>query len=671
MLTVLASAGYIFAVAFLKAGPVLDRNRLTLHQSIRILDRTGGVLYEFSNAEHRLYLQQNDIPDRIKQAIVAIEDERFFQRKTCIDVRAILRALKVNTLEGGMQGASTITQQLVRMLYLSQEQTITRKTYEILLSCRLEYLLSKDEILTLYLNGVSFGNGINGIEAASKAYVGKPASALTLAETATLVSIPQRPTYFSPYGPNLRTHVEPAILHSLRRGTLSGGSLSPLSVSTGLLPMHIRTRTGMLRIGGRSDFVLQAMLRLSMIDQKAFDAASRELLRMTFKPLRRGITAPHFTLKVRREVESLLDSLDAPTAWEAAGLSIRTTLDPVLQQLAEQVILESQDALTLAFAKNVALVAIDRKTREIVAYVGNNDFFASNIAGQIDMATVPRQPGSSFKPLVYATAFERGLTPESIVQDAPLRIGSDMPKNYEGGYRGPMTIRQALSQSRNIPAIRTFLAVGGEDAVLEAGYRAGITTPLLRKQKMLQKNPHFTYGWPMAIGSVDIPLLEMVQLYATIANHGLLKPLQALCSIRNAQEKTLLKIPLAETKIGIDRQAADAVDEILRDSKSKPEGFWRTMLTIPNLETGAKTGTSNVCFQRDIFHRCTEYGVNNVWTMGYSPDLVVGVWVGNADNSVLDPLADGLTVAAPIWRMFLERASKQYQTAGSLCESSV
>ncbi len=667
ILTVLASAGYIFFVAFLKAGPVLDRNRLSLRQSVRILDRNGGVLYQFSNAEHRLYLQKNDIPEQAKQAMVAIEDERFFERKTCVDVRAILRALKVNTFEDGQQGASTLTQQLVRTLYLSRERTITRKVYEILLSCRLEYLLTKDEIITLYLNGVSFGNGINGIEAASKAYFGKPASGLTLAETAALVSIPQRPTYFSPYGPNLRTHVDPLTLRSLRKGTLTGGSLSPLSVSTGLLPMSLRGPEGMVRIGGRSDAVLRAMLRLSMIDREAFDVASKNLLRMKFKPLEHSITAPHFTLKVREEVQSLLDALDAPTAWEAAGLSIKTTLDPDLQQLAEQVILESQEALTFAFAKNVALVAVDRRTREILAYVGNNDFFADSIAGQIDMARVPRQPGSSFKPLVYATAFERGLTPDSIVRDEPIRIGSETPKNYEGGYRGRMTIRTALAQSRNIPAIRTFLAVGGEDVVLETGSRSGITTPLLHKRAMQKKDPHFSYGWPMAIGSVEVPLLEMVQLYATIANHGVFQPLRTLCSIRNPEGKILLALPVENVEQGIEPQAADFVDVILRDSDSRPEGFWRTMLTIPGLDTGAKTGTSNVCFRRDIFNRCTEYGVNNVWTMGYSQDLVVGVWVGNADNEVLDPLADGLTVAAPIWRTFLERASKLGRMHAGIC----
>lgn len=232
---------------------------------------------------------------------------------------------------------------------------------------------------------------------------------------------------------------------------------------------------------------------------------------------------------------------------------------------------------------------------------------------------------------------------------------------------GRMTIRTALARSRNIPAIKTFLAIGGEDPVLQAGNRAGVTTPLQHKLEMLKTNPHFTYGWPMAIGSVEVPLLEMINLYATIANHGLFQPLRTLCSITNPQEQIILPLPEIRPTVAFESEAADFVDSILRDSESRPEGYWRTMLTIPGLDTGAKTGTSNVCFRRDIFSRCTEYGVNNIWTLGYSHDLVIGVWVGNADNTVLDPLADGLTVAAPIWRAFLEQASKIYQVENGKC----
>jgi membrane peptidoglycan carboxypeptidase len=283
------------------------------------------------------------------------------------------------------------------------------------------------------------------------------------------------------------------------------------------------------------------------------------------------------------------------------------------------------------------------------------------------MARVPRQPGSSFKPLVYAAAFERGLTPDTIVLDTPLTIGTDTPKNYEGGYRGPMKIRQALAWSRNIPAIRTFQDIGGEDTVLDLAERVGMTTPTEYKKEQLLKDPHFTYGWPMAIGSTEVPLLEMINLYATIADHGIYKPLKVLCAVTDRQNRRILPVSPQKPVQAMVDFAANEVDSILRDSDSRPEGFWRDILTIPGLDTGAKTGTSNVFFVRDEFGRCMEYGVNNVWTMGYSPDLVVGVWVGNADNTALSPLADGLTVAAPIWRQFVEQSSRIYHAEEEGC----
>lgn len=667
LLSVIAAGLYVFFIAFLIAGPVLERGRMDLLQSINITDRNGGSLYRFSTGEQRIYLPGNVIPEHVKKAVIAIEDERFLERRACVDFRALVRAFKSTTIDDRIQGASTITQQLVRLLYLTREKTITRKTYEILLSCRLEYLLSKEEILTLYLNGVSFANGFNGIESASQAYFGVPAEKLSLAQAAVLVSIPQRPTYFSPFGPNLRSAVDATTLRSLRQGTLTMETIDPTLVKTGLLPKIINGKNGPTELPGRSTHVLRAMLRLKYIDQKQFDEASEELLTLQFLPLKHPISSPHFSLWMRAETEELLQSLQSPMQWQSEGLTVRTTLDPILQKLAENVLRDSGEILTKAGVQNVSLVALDRTTRQVVAYIGNIDFFAPENEGQIDMARVPRQPGSSFKPLIYAGAFMRGFNPGSVVMDEPMRIGNDVPRNYEGGYRGAMFIRDALARSRNIPAIKLFLELPGEDWVLDLGYKAGVRYPYGYKYFMKQENPNFTYGWPLAIGSVEVPLLEMVQLYATISDHGLYRPLRVLCSVENREGGTLLQIPAEHAAQAIDPQAAEWVDEILRDSNLRPEGFWRSMLTIPGIDTAAKTGTSNVCFQRDAFGRCTEYGVNNVWTLGYTDELVIGVWVGNADNSVLDPLADGLTVAAPIWRAFVEHATGLYDGENRTC----
>lgn len=654
-------------IAFLQAGPVLDLSRLNFKQSIQILDRKDGPLYQFSSGENRIFLQGNDVPDVVKKAVIAIEDERFLERESCVDIRAVLRAVRANVFEDQLQGASTLTQQLTRMLYLTREQTLTRKLYEVFLSCRLDTKLTKDQILTLYVNGVGFGNGINGIEAAAQTYFGIPAAKLSIAEAAVLVSIPQRPSYFSPYGPHVHSAVSTETLRAIRRGEITQSTLDPALVSSGILPKNFSGPSGVVRIPGRSDSVIRAMRRLGFISESEFTKASAELLKIKFTPFANPITAPHFSLWIRGEIESLLETFDAPAAWESAGITVHTTLNPTIQRLAENMIQSSQESLQKVGAKNVALVAVDRATRQVVAYIGNNDFFATEAEGQIDMAHIPRQPGSSFKPLIYAAAFERGFTPESIVLDTPLTIGTDIPKNYEGGYRGAITVREALARSRNIPAIRTFLDIGGEDTILELAARVGMTTPGTYKEEALKKDPHYTYGWPMAIGSTEVPLLEMINLYATIADHGVFRPLKVLCSVTDRQGKRILPVTTRKPVQAIIREAAEWVDEILRDSGSRPEGFWRDMLTIPGLDTGAKTGTSNVCFVRDAFGRCTEYGVNNVWTLGYTHELIVGVWVGNADNTVLDPLSDGLTVAAPIWRAFVEQSARIYKAEEEAC----
>lgn len=668
LLLALTSAAVSLTVDFLRAGPVLDRGKLSLRQSIRITDRNGGTLYQFSSGEERQFLQADELTSTVKNATLAIEDERFFSRTLCVDGKALLRALRVNVTEERTEGASTITQQLTRMLYLSPEKTISRKLYEIILSCRLEMIVSKDDILTLYLNAVSYGNGINGIEQAAETYFGVPASGLSTAQAAVLAAIPQRPSYFSPYGPHAHSAITGETLRALRRGTLRSDGLTANTVITGVLPKTYRGKNGPVRINGRADAVLRSMLRLRFITDAEFAAATKELSHMTFRPLAHPIVAPHFALQARHDMESLLETVAQPGHWEALGLTVRTTLDPAMQFAAESVIARSQTLLSQARAKNVALVALDRHTRQVVAYVGNNDFFADANDGQVDMARAPRQPGSSFKPLVYATAFERGFSPDTIVRDEPIRIGTDVPKNYEGGFKGPMTVRAALAQSRNIPAIKTFIDIGGEDVVLPVGAAAGVTTPSTYKEEMRRSYPGFSYGWPMAIGAVEVPLIEMVQLYATIANHGQFLPLQTLCSVTDRRGDAVFDIPRPQPVQAIQAQAADGVSGILEDSGSRPEGFWRSMLTIPGLRTAAKTGTSNVCFRRDVFGRCTEYGVNNVWTMGYTDDLVVGVWVGNADNTTMDPLADGLTVAAPIWRTFLQEASPLYDGERVRCE---
>ncbi|HRH93262.1 MAG TPA: transglycosylase domain-containing protein, partial [Candidatus Peribacteria bacterium] len=387
---------------------------------MRILDRRDGDLYRFYDEEDRFYLPGDKIPALVKNAFVAIEDERFYSRKVCIDFRAIARALEVNLFEDRTEGASTITQQLVRNLYLTREKTIDRKLKEIDLACQLEQSLSKEEILTIYLNQLAFGNNAFGIEQAAQTYFGKSATEVSLAQAAVLASIPQRNSYFNPYGTHARTAVAHDVVKQLREGTLRPEDLSAEDIRVGLLSRVQQTPKGLIRIPGRAETVLDAMKRNGLILQSEYDAAVKELPKLSFKAVKHPISAPHFTLRVREEIDSLLSNgLDRPDRWLTEGMEVHTTLDPVLQWIAEDVTDRALPRLNGVGIHNVALVAIDRKTRQVLAYVGNADYFGDGGTGQIDMAATPRQPGSSFKPIVYSALFEDGYGPDSFIEDAP------------------------------------------------------------------------------------------------------------------------------------------------------------------------------------------------------------------------------------------------------------
>ncbi len=649
----------------LKDLPSVENVRLELSQSIRILDRHGDELYRVTQDQDRTSLETKQIPPLFLAALVGIEDERFFTRAGCIDAEGIARAAWRNLLSGEpSEGGSTITQQLVRSLYLAPEKTLKRKVREITIACELEHALSRTEIVTLYVNRVSFGNHAYGLEQAAETYFHVPASSLSLAQIAALAAIPQRPSYFDPFGPHLRTAVASEALDRLRSGTETVAGLLPTETTIGLLPRRVRTASGDVVIDGRSSFVLKAMQRSGAITSAQANAATSELEHLSFAaPGPTRIRAPHFVFWIRDQLDQLMDSGNRRAEWSAAGLRVTTTLDPVLQKLAEDTVANALPTLQQTYhARNVALVALDRSTREVLAYVGNTDYFDQEAEGQIDMARAPRQPGSSFKPLVYATLFANtNQTPTSFIADLPLKIGSAKPKNYEGGFAGWMTIRQALVASRNIPAIRAYFMAGGEDPILTLAAAAGASTPLKQKVHQQETNPSFAYGWPLAIGAAETPLVEMTDAYATIANGGQAQDVVSIRQIKDNAGKQRLGFVSAPPVQAIPYAAAVAVDSILRDKYARPEGGWRDVLTLPGTRNAAKTGTSNLCLQRSLWGTCLEYGVNNVWTLGYTDELVVGVWIGNADNSPLTPDADGLNAAAPVWHYFMKEAQSRWQ----------
>lgn len=650
-----AILGVLYAgFLFLTLPNVDNPTNLIPDHSSAIVDRNGTELYRLYRDEDREFIPSDNIPDDMKHAMVAIEDQRFYDRG-CLDVRALLRAV---FKFGGSGGASTLTRQLARnALDLQQDNILNRKLKEIILGCQIEHKYPKDEVLAMYLNWVPFGPNAYGIELASQRYFGKSASGITLAEAAVLASIPQRPTYFNPYGSHVRTTPTDATRRRIEEGEIdSADDLELEDVRVGLLGGIFGTGSTAFRVGGRSDQVLQNMLDQGYITETEKEAATIELSKMEFKMMRDSIRAPHFVLWVREQAEELLGGADSGLL-DQGGLTIETTLDWNLQQAAEAAVEKSRESSATTYEiHNTALVSAIPQTGEIVAYVGNSDYSDEDHGGKIDMAQVPRQPGSSFKPLVYATAFEQsGAGPASPIFDVPTTIGGEQPQNFDGGFWGLMNARSALAASRNIPAIKMYFLAGGDEPVLDFVRRLGAPTPQEEKRKAKEANPDFEYGWPLALGAAETPLVEMVQAYGTIANGGKMMPLHGIARItRNGS--IIYEAPQHSAQEAVDPRIAYQITSILSDASVRPGEFWQNALTVPGGPSGAKTGTSNKCLKRDANNNCTERRPSDLWTMGFIPGLVTGVWTGNADSSPLAVKAESLTNAAPIWKSYMTSA---------------
>ena len=662
----LKSGGAFFVLLVLYVGflwitlpDVSDPRSLLASQSTVIVDREGVELYRLFSEQDRTYISADLIPDYLEKAMVAIEDERFYERG-CLDLRAIARVLlRFGTAGGG----STLTRQLARnALNLKQENIYNRKLKELMLGCQMEHRFSKDDLLELYLNWIPFGRNAYGVEQASQAYFGLSAEELTLAQSAVLASLPQRPTYYSPYGKHLHTEVSETVVQDVIVERITRATqIADENVTIGLLGAIIGSGSTTLYIGGRTDQVLRNMQDQDLISEQEVLVALEELEEMTFKPSRENIRAPHFVLWVRDQVEDLFAGTVEEGLLEQGGLRIETTLDWELQQIAEESVeFYKEDILNRYGAYNMALVSVDSETREVVSYVGNMDYADTEHGGKIDMAHAPRQPGSSFKPFVYAAAFQRGYTPATVLYDVPTKIGDDEPQNFDGKFTGPLTIRYALGASRNVPAAKAFFLAGGEDSILALVNNLGAVSPHSRRQEIADQRPEgFDYGWPLALGAAETPLIEMVQAYSTLAAGGVYKPITAIRRITDKHGNLLFESEQKEKEV-LDARIAYQITSILSDEQARPEEYWRTQLTIPGYETAAKTGTSNKCLERDEEDgSCKLLKPDNAWLIGYTPSLVTGVWVGNADGSALYEKGGGLNSASPIWHNYMVRAHRR------------
>lgn len=597
---------------FQKSLPVITEEDYLLRQSIYITDRNGHELFKTYHDEDRTFLTLDKVPPVVYNAFIAIEDERFYERP-CIDFRAIARAAYRTYFLEDEQGGSTISQQLARAITNDREITIQRKVRELFAACSLEQDIGKTGVLEQYLNRINFGGTLYGIQSASNAYFGIPAEELNIARAAILASIIQRPSYYAPGG-NIKT------------------------------------------VPDRAYDVVEAMFRLGFITRKEYKEAKDDLPLITFAERTSEDLPPFpFVFETLNRTHALLAAHNLSDAAKFSGLTIQTTLDLEVQEKVEETIRSVFPEISArTFAKDVAAVVLDRESRDVLAYIGNSDWGGNPNTKWVDLATEPRQLGSAFKPIVYAAYFENGKTPDSFISDTPLQIGTMKPKNFEGGFLGKMSVRKAIAWSRNIPAIRAFLDIG-EDRVLKLASAMGAPTPLLMRdqKRLIQKG--FSFGWPMAIGSAELPLMELVQVYGTIAEGGVSSPTRTISSIQSADGKVIYKPPEAIRKQVLQPKNAAMLSSVLRDWSARPER-WNLAIELPkDWKIGLKTGTSNLCRIRKFDGNCAAYSVLNTVAVGFTDRYIIGVLVTNADNTPLQSDADGLNAAVPVWTAIIRR----------------
>lgn len=569
----------------------------TVVESTKIYDRTGNhILYDIHGEEKRTQIPFQEMPDSIKYATIALEDQNFYAHYG-IELTAILRAAAKDILgRGTTQGGSTITQQFVKQSILTPEKTFSRKIKEAILSLELEQKFSKDEILGMYLNEIPYGSNAYGVEAAAQTFFGKHARELTLDESTLLAALPQAPTYYSPNG----SHAE--------------------------------------ALKARQEYALTQMARLGYITQEQADEAKRADVLIKVKPPMENISAPHFVMYIKEYLEKKYGEQEV----ERGGLKVYTTLDWGKQQIAEQVVREGAETNTKKYnAENASLVAIDPKTGQVLAIVGSKNYFDKSIDGQVNVAIRDRQPGSSFKPYVYLTAFKKGFTPETQLWDTDTNFSTDTgkdynPKNYDDKNRGLLQMKDALGMSLNVPAVKTLYLAGVKDSI-DTAHMLGITT-LAQPDR---------YGLSLVLGGGEVKLLDHVSAFGSLATGGVRHEKTAILKITDATGKVLEEYKDNPGSRVVDEKYVAMLDYILSTNALRAPIFGENNpLKFTDRPVAAKTGTTN------------EW--RDGWTIGYTPSFVAGVWAGNNDNSPMAQGADGVFTAAPIWRAFMDKVLDNY-----------
>ncbi len=566
-------------------------------QSTKIYDRTGEImLYDLHQDVRRTVVPFDQISPFIKNATVAIEDDQFYSHFG-LDIKAIIRAAVSNVQEGGLgQGGSTITQQVIKNSVLQREKTFTRKAKEAILALKLEQLKTKDEILEIYLNESPYGGTIYGIEEASRAFFKTSAKDLTIGEAAYLAAIPQAPTYLSPHGNN--------------RDALDA----------------------------RQKTVLEKMRSNGFITVEEFEAAKAEKVEFESQIVS-GIKAPHFVMYVREQLAEKYGE----EALAERGFKVVTTLNYELQEAAEKIVAEKVAINTESYnASNAGLVATDPKTGDLLVMVGSKDYFSEDVEGNYNIALAERQPGSSIKPFVYAAAFKRGYLPTTILYDVRTQFStscepSDLtneppcyaPNNYNDKFVGPISMRNALAQSLNIPAVKTLYLVGVKNA-LKLAADMGLTT---------LNNPD-RYGLTLVLGGGEVKLLDMTHAYGVFANKGVKAEPRTILRIEDNQGNIVEETQVKEERI-LDENVTNMISDILSDNVARAP-LWgsNSKIYFPDRDVAAKSGSTN--------------DFRDAWIMGYAPNIAVGAWCGNNDNGTMRGLSGLITT--PMWREFMDLA---------------
>ncbi|MBI2326880.1 penicillin-binding protein [Candidatus Curtissbacteria bacterium] len=560
-------------------------------QTTKIFARNGKLLFNIYTDQNRTIVPLSEIPENLRKATIAIEDKDFYRHRG-FDIFGIIRATRNTLFEGNVQGGSTITQQLVKSVFLSPERTLSRKIKELYLAFRVEMAFAKDRILEIYLNQVPYGGTAWGVSAAAEQYFGKNVHDLTLGEAAFLAGLPAAPSFYSPFGQD---------------------------------PQRSRDRQKQ---------VLRRMVEDRMISKEDAEKAGKEELKI--KPQINDIRAPHFVMFVR---EYLAEKYGETVAAQG-GLKVTTTLDLDIQEMTQKQVAENVEKIKNLRVSNGAALVTKPETGEILAMVGSKDFFDQSIDGNVNVTIALRQPGSSIKPINYATAlYRRLITAATVLMDVPTTFSAQpkpyKPVNYDGKFHGPVQVRYALANSYNIPAVKV-LAINEVVEMIKMAREMGITT----------FEDESRYGLSLTLGGGEVKMTEMAQAFGVFANEGTRVYLTSILKVEDPDGRILEEFKPKTGRRVLPPEVTFLISSILSDNGARSAAFGSSsFLNIPGKTVAVKTGTTDD--KRDN------------WTIGYTPSFLVVTWVGNNDNTPMHPyLSSGITGAAPIWNGIMKEILK-------------